>query len=105
MSSSTDSITKAFSKLFNTDPEEKFQQVVEQQKQTAPYVFSKSGIPFNALKQSEFWYDRKGKVHMITKMHPLHARRAASKLIQAYPTVSTIDSPLYKALQERFNTV
>lgn len=62
-----------------------------------PYTFDKKKIPANALDQGEFWYDRKGQLHIITNMSKHHALNAMGKLLDAHGA-KAVASDLFAAL-------
>lgn len=66
---------------------------------TTPYAFNKDTIPYSALLQEEFWYDKKGNLHRISEMNPKHAYYALKKLFGAHGSLS-INTPLGKALKK-----
>lgn len=73
----------------------------EQMTQVSGYVFDKAGgIPQEALKQDQIWYDGKGIEHRIAEMNPSHAYFAGRKLGKAWGQHGT-HSALGKALRLR----
>lgn len=62
-----------------------------------PYTFNKKQIPEQALDQGEFWYDRTGRLHLISNMNKHHALNAMRKLLDAHGA-KACSSDLFAAL-------